>query len=358
MKVSLVMIVKNEALNIQRCLESAKNIVDEIIIVDTGSTDETKDIALSFGALVFDFKWTNNFAAARNFALKHSSGDINLILDADEYIINGCKEDIIEFAKTNPGCIGKVKFKHSYYEDGIIAYSQEELPRVIPAGVLFSGKIHEQVDTKYPRKETSLYVEHTGYLNTDKSERNLKLILNELKHKPNDNYLLYQAARTYFVSKDYKKADYYFKKCYSSINLSSAYSKTLIVSYLYNLSNLPNIETGLKIIDKQQYNFIDDADFHFACGIYYLNLVLFDTNKYLNYMEYIEESYLKCLEIGESPKNSVIGVGSFKALYNLGTLYEVFGLKEKAITYYKKSSEYGFDLAIKRLEELTASNLN
>ena len=61
MKVSLVMIVKNEALNIQRCLESAKNIVDEIIIVDTGSTDDTKDIALSFGALVFDFKWTNNF---------------------------------------------------------------------------------------------------------------------------------------------------------------------------------------------------------------------------------------------------------------------------------------------------------
>lgn len=352
MKVSLVMIVKNEALNIKRCLESVKNIVDEIIVVDTGSTDDTKEIAASFGAKVFDFKWTNNFSAARNFGLKHSSGDWNLILDADEYIVNGSKEDIINFAKNNPGYIGKIKFKHSYYEDGVISYSQEELPRLAPTGVMFSGKIHEQLDLKRPRKSVNLYVEHTGYLNTDKSERNLNMILKELKNKPNDNYLLYQAARTYFVSKDYKKADYYFKKCYSSINMSYGYSKTLVVSYLYNLSNLPNIETGLKIIEKQKYNFMDDADFNFACGVFYLNLVLFDTNKYLNYMECIEESYLRCLEIGETSNNSVVGVGSFKALYNLGTLYEVFGLKEKAIEYYKKSSEYGFDLAEKRLKEL------
>lgn len=349
MKISLVMIVKNEEQNLANCLNSVKYIVDEIIIVDTGSTDSTKEIALSFGANVFDFKWSNNFAAARNFGLKKSTGDWNLILDADESICDGSKEDILNFIKSNPNCIGKIKMKHAYYEDNVLSYSQEELPRLAQKGVLYHGKIHEQLDIKYPRKSVNIQVYHTGYLNTDKSDRNLNLILKELKNNPNDNYLLFQAARTYFVAKEYKKADFYFKKCYSSINNNMGYKKSLVVSYLYNLSNLPGIENGLKIIEKQINNFQNDADFHFACGVYYLNLVLFNTNKYMNYIDKIEESYLKCLEIGENSNNSVIGVGSFKALYNLGTLYEVFNLKDKAIKYYNLSAEYDFEPAKERL---------
>jgi tetratricopeptide (TPR) repeat protein len=84
--VSLCIIAKNEKEHLARCLNSAKPIVDEIIVVDTGSTDETKDIATAFGAMVFDFEWADDFSKARNFALSKASGDWILVLDADEVI--------------------------------------------------------------------------------------------------------------------------------------------------------------------------------------------------------------------------------------------------------------------------------
>jgi tetratricopeptide (TPR) repeat protein len=82
--VSLCMIVKNEIRHLARCLRSAKPVVDEMIVVDTGSNDETKDIARVFGALVYEFSWSNDFSKARNFSLSQASGDWILVLDADE----------------------------------------------------------------------------------------------------------------------------------------------------------------------------------------------------------------------------------------------------------------------------------
>ena len=84
--VSLCMIVKNEEKYLARCLRSAKPVVDEIIVVDTGSNDQTRDIATAFGAHVFDFTWVNDFSRARNFALDRASGSWILVLDADEVI--------------------------------------------------------------------------------------------------------------------------------------------------------------------------------------------------------------------------------------------------------------------------------
>jgi glycosyltransferase involved in cell wall biosynthesis len=85
-KVSLTMIVKNEEANLPHCLESVEGIFDEIVVVDTGSTDQTREIAREFGAKVFDFDWIDNFAAARNEALSHATGDYAFWLDADDVI--------------------------------------------------------------------------------------------------------------------------------------------------------------------------------------------------------------------------------------------------------------------------------
>ena len=83
---SLCMIVKNEEKHLVRCLRSVRDVVDEMIIVDTGSTDKTIDIAKVFGAKVFDFPWTGDFSAARNHSLAQATGDWILVLDADEVI--------------------------------------------------------------------------------------------------------------------------------------------------------------------------------------------------------------------------------------------------------------------------------
>ena len=92
--ITLCMIVKNEEEVLHQCLSSVKEICDEIIIVDTGSTDKTKEIAKGFTEKVFDFPWINDFSAARNFAFSHATMDYILWLDADDILR---KEDLQKF---------------------------------------------------------------------------------------------------------------------------------------------------------------------------------------------------------------------------------------------------------------------
>lgn len=86
MKLSLCTIAKNESQSLPNCLKSVQNVVDEIIVLDTGSTDKTPEIAQGFGAKVYHFQWCNDFSAARNEALKYVQGDWVLVLDADEVL--------------------------------------------------------------------------------------------------------------------------------------------------------------------------------------------------------------------------------------------------------------------------------
>lgn len=86
MKLSLCMIVKNEEQSLPKCLGSVKNVVDEMVVLDTGSTDRTPEIAKEFGARVYQFEWCNDFSAARNESLKYVQGDWVLVLDADEIL--------------------------------------------------------------------------------------------------------------------------------------------------------------------------------------------------------------------------------------------------------------------------------
>jgi len=102
MKLNLVMIVKNEARSIKKCLEAAKPLVDRMIVVDTGSEDETAKIARNMGAEAFFFSWVDDFSAARNYALEQSDGDWNLVLDADEYL-RPCSRRTLERILTSRG---------------------------------------------------------------------------------------------------------------------------------------------------------------------------------------------------------------------------------------------------------------
>ena len=84
MTLSVCMIVKNEAANLHAAIEPVKDLADEVIVVDTGSSDDTRAIAERLGARVFDFPWCDDFAAARNEAIGHASSEWVLILDADD----------------------------------------------------------------------------------------------------------------------------------------------------------------------------------------------------------------------------------------------------------------------------------
>ena len=114
--ISLCMITKNEEFFLEQCLNSVKDLVDEIIIVDTGSTDKTKEIARKFTDNVFDFEWCDDFSVARNESLKHATSDWILVLDADEIII-----------RTDHQKIKDIISKSAVYDKATVAY---ELPQL------------------------------------------------------------------------------------------------------------------------------------------------------------------------------------------------------------------------------------
>ena len=350
------MIVKNESEHLGRCLASAIDIVDEIIVVDTGSKDNTKKIALSFGAKVFDFKWINDFSEARNYALKQSSGDWNLVLDADEYIVNDCKKATRDFIETQ-NAIGRVKLIDKFIQDGEEKFAQCFISRLMPKGTYYTGIIHEQVVSDLERLNVPIEVRHDGYVSmTNKEDRNLQLLLLALERTPNDTYMLYQTATQYHLSKHYEIADKHFKRCYELISKSELYRPSMVVRYLYNIIRTRNLEKGLEIIQNERDDLDNYADFHFVCGIFYMELVYKD-QKYENLFPLIEKEYYKCLELGDNCSyDGVIGNGSFYALYNLGVLYEVTCNFLKAKEFYKRAWDYGYEKAARRLEVLEGSN--
>ena len=91
-KISACTIVKNEEKNIERWLEGVRSFADEILITDTGSTDDTIALAKAGGAMVNYFPWRNDFAAAKNFAIEQAHGDWIVMLDADEYFDEGSQK--------------------------------------------------------------------------------------------------------------------------------------------------------------------------------------------------------------------------------------------------------------------------
>lgn len=187
---SLCMIVKNEAHNLARCLASVRSVVTEIIVVDTGSTDRTPDIATAFGAKVFEHPWTGDFSEARNVSLSRASGDEILVLDADEVIAAQDLDALARLARKGSRKARAWSFVTRNYmvpvnnanwtaNDG--SYPQEEAGtgwfpspkvRLFPNGrnIRFSAPVHEVVEPSLaklgiPVKEAPIPVHHYGKLN-------------------------------------------------------------------------------------------------------------------------------------------------------------------------------------------------
>ncbi|WP_310830508.1 tetratricopeptide repeat-containing glycosyltransferase family 2 protein [Paenibacillus pedocola] len=346
---SLAMIVKNESEKIGRCLQSVRSIVDEIVVVDTGSTDNTKQIASSFGARIFDFSWGDDFSAARNYALEQCNGDWILVLDADDRITKASREEIDDFICNNDA-IGRIRITNSFDFDGELRESQANVTRLFPKGSFYTGKIHEQIVSDLPRKNAPIEVYHDGYFKSEKYKRNIRMLEVELEQNPNDPYILYQLGKEYRIIKEYVKAEMFLTRCYKAISNNDGYKPQLVIEYLYTILGLKDFEQGLNLIEEESHYLSDFSDFHFVSGLFYMELVFSNTHKYFKYFPLIEESYLKCLSIGDTDKyESVRGTGSFLAAYNLAVYYETTGDLGKARTYYGISVEYNYMLAQQRL---------
>lgn len=211
MKISLSMIVKNEERFLPGCLESIKGLADEMIIVDTGSTDSTKEIARSFGAKVFDFEWCDDFSAARNESLRNTTGDWVLYLDADERIDKSFHYRIRKLVSSGKGDAFLLNLKSKIGTGENPQYHIVSYPRLFRKikGVRFIGEVHEQITTSLTAVgarilASDVSIEHLGYAQDgdiilEKARRNHRLLLLQLHNGKNYGYALYQLGQTEII---------------------------------------------------------------------------------------------------------------------------------------------------------------
>ncbi|MGN9167467.1 glycosyltransferase family 2 protein [Paenibacillus jamilae] len=351
--ISLVMIVKNEANTLKRCLDSVVKYVDEIVIVDTGSTDDSKKIAESFHARIIDYTWKNDFAAARNFALEQSTGDWNFVLDADEYVSNDCMESLQNFITYHRNAIGKIKRIDKFAGTDGINYEQIYISRLFPSHCRFTGKIHEQVESDLPRIKLDIEIQHDGYFQQTKSDRNIPILKEVIAQQPDDPYYHFHIAKEYRGLEDHEQALIHLKQAYAQITGQEGYAPSVIVNLLYAMIASGHLEDGIQVIENCEEFLSNHADFYFVSALYLLELILSNPEEYSGLIPFIEQFYQRALEIGETgSEGSVVGTGSFAAHHNLGVFYEVIGDSIKASEQYLKAAGYEYEPSIKRLEKL------
>lgn len=222
-KISACVIVKNEERNIGQWIDNVKNIADEMIVVDTGSTDKTVEIAEKGGANVFHFEWRDDFSAAKNYAWSKAKGEWIIFLDADEYFsVRAQKElrPLIEQINGNKKIVGINSPLHNIDADQgnhlISSMIQSRVFRNMKT-LRYVGRIHESLDYTGKKAisfvDTDLAIYHTGYsssLTRVKNERNLQLLLADIKAEGGEKpeHYTYLSA-TYLNLHDFEKAIHY-----------------------------------------------------------------------------------------------------------------------------------------------------
>lgn len=189
MSCSLCMIVKNEEEGLARCLESARGVFDEIIIVDTGSSDSTRQIALSFTDRVYDYVWQDNFAAARNYSFSLAKSEYAMWLDGDDYIPPLSRRELIsilsELDNTKPDAVFlpyAVGFDCQPRPDcnnpgelpiPSMVYERERIIR-LASGMRFEGAVHEAIPVRGNAVHRNAQIYHLGKSSHEKN-RNLRI---------------------------------------------------------------------------------------------------------------------------------------------------------------------------------------
>lgn len=247
LKISACYIVKNEAKNLAKSIKSLKNQVNEIVVVDTGSTDNTIVVARKLGAKVYSFPWQDDFSKARNFALSKAKGEWLVLLDADEYftaktagnirqvIRQAQQADAILIQMVNYD-VDKAEIQDYFYQLRIVCNQQ---------GLHYEGKIHEELKLsegksmkffRIPPEMLEIY--HTGYASSvsrQKLERNLRLLQQAVDNGQSEADLARYFCDCYLGLGDMEKCTYYgwldVKKGRQSVNFGSRCHRVLMAYY-------------------------------------------------------------------------------------------------------------------------------
>jgi tetratricopeptide (TPR) repeat protein len=259
---SACLIVKNESQFLAQCLESVKGIVDEIVVVDTGSTDDTVAIAESFGAKIAHFEWCNDFSAARNVSLNEATGQWALWIDADE-ALDARSVEMIRQAIVRPHFGGyNLEIVNFVADDKPEEQFVHRLLRLFQRreGVKFVEPIHEQIAPSLKTlglpwmhlPEARLW--HYGYKHEvmeskGKIERTLAILEARLNENPNDPFQWFNLANTHIVAKNYEQAAAAAEKTVSMMAPTDEFAPLAYQVWMTSLCELGNPLAAAEVAD-------------------------------------------------------------------------------------------------------------
>jgi glycosyltransferase involved in cell wall biosynthesis len=285
---SICMIVKNEEKVLKRCLESIMGIADEIIIIDTGSSDRTKEIAQAFTKKVFDLKWGNDFSEARNFAASKASGEWILVIDADEFVDRESFKDFKTNLQENPPefnilAVQIVNFVGVNGKDTSLNYHERLYKN--DGSISYYRNIHELLehkDSNENRGFLEFQIFHSGYMDSvviekEKTKRNLTLLKIKKEKEPIDYYFI---GNEYDQLGQLDKAIKYYQKGFKlKDDINRDWVKKLLLRLVNSLHKAKRNKEALEVIESCEKIFFYLVDFKFYRGKIYFEIGDFKNSK-------------------------------------------------------------------------------
>lgn len=274
---TVCLIVRNEEHCLGECLESIKKWADQIVVVDTGSTDNTVQVARQYGAQIEYFQWENDFANARNYSLKFATGDWILVLDADEQLAEGI-EFLTGLKSTNfEGFYVTVKsplgVNGCEADDHVVRLFRNG------RGYKFTGAIHEQVAGSIKERQgpdsigfSAIVLKHSGYVPEEierkqKTARNSRIIKRQLAKRHNDAFLLYSLGIELIQQGQYGEAYAVSMKALKNMTGGEGYFReVLLLALMASLKNR-SYEESHELFDKALLMMPSDSDILFLAGV-------------------------------------------------------------------------------------------
>ena len=337
---SLCMIVKDEEEMLPRCLAAVAPAVDEIVIVDTGSTDRTIEIAREYQATVIEKEWTGSFSDARNASFDAATGDWIIYLDADEVLV----ADDVQRLRSLTSRTWREAFyliETSYTgELGDGAALTNNALRVFRnrPDYRFTGRLHEQIAHNLPLyaagrvEQSPVRIEHYGYLGAvrdakEKSRRNLDLLRTQQAESPTDAFLHFNLGTEYSVIGDYAAALTEFEEAWSLVKSQGQedrdYVPALLQRLVTALRHCGRPAEAIARADEALERFPGFTDMVFAQGLAALALSREDAA--IGYWEH-------CIEMGDAPARfgASVGGGTYLPRISLAELHARRGELETA----------------------------
>ena len=342
------MIGKNEEKVLGNCLEAIAKYGYEIVFIDTGSTDQTRNIALKYTDKVYDFVWCDDFSKARNYSLEKASNEYVLVIDCDEIVTEIEQTQMEKIIAEKPQDVGRLWWINTFSRNDDEYNSGSRIGRFFSRKLYrYEGIIHEQpvrIDgCEHSFFDVPITAIHNGYdgdVNTrkKKSQRNIHLLKIELQKNPKDTYVLYQIGKSYYMEENYTGALEYFNRALElNVNPQLEYVQNLVESYGYTLLNTKQYHTAMGL-EGVYDEFSHSSDFVFLMGLIYMNNGMF------------QKAIHEFLKATTMMNAKVKGVNSFRSYYNIGVIYECLGQIDQALIYYRKALP--FEQAQERIQDL------